>query len=599
MHENLLAATPSTSFINAIRLKSDSDALLDYRGKTSPYSMQRAFGNKKIANNSQATPALVQPANKLERQADRVADRIVSGSLNPGEGDQADILRKSGQKTQAQEIQARSKPSGNNGQPSRINLPGGSGKPLADPVRSLFESKFGHDFDKVRIHNNDEAAESAESINANAYTVGNDIVFNTGQYAPSTRQGQHLLAHELMHTVQQDGPTSASRDGMLQRDEKASQAKQTVITVADVFPFPKGSQVVLGRIMNDKFFKIISKSDKPLQQQMAAALTAIHGLNATVTTATPDNFVATANSVVTLPAQGKSPARKLTDLTLTQQRSGNEFTFSVSAKEGKSKTPTPLMPSQAGLTAIRDKEGGIILSSTIKGKTVPQLRVSQEGDSSMIEAYTKSISPLLSMLVPKIDVISVNKLPEAKKQIEVQKAEEKILSRQASRRKTRRQQASLGFGGAKIDDAGAFLLRTSWMIRFPTTSIASLITDNKQIATGVGEVVNIPLEVQILYTPPSSVLGSLSSGLGFRMPTSVPVNLSLLGGIGGGTMQFPTAQGPRRRDVLGPTMGGALGVEFGRWQVDVRADHLWNVIKDSEGESSGISTFSGNLGVGF
>lgn len=88
------------------------------------------------------------------------------------------------------------------------------GQPLDAGTRAFFEPRFGHDFSKVRVHADGKAAESARSVNALAYTVGNDLVFSTGQFAPGTRAGQQLLAHELTHVVQQassaKGPLTAS-----------------------------------------------------------------------------------------------------------------------------------------------------------------------------------------------------------------------------------------------------------------------------------------------------------------------------------------------------------------------------------------------------
>jgi hypothetical protein len=65
------------------------------------------------------------------------------------------------------------------------------------------EPRFGRDFGSVRVHTDGQAAASAQSVNALAYTVGQDIVFGGGHYAPTTRAGRHLLAHELAHTIQQ------------------------------------------------------------------------------------------------------------------------------------------------------------------------------------------------------------------------------------------------------------------------------------------------------------------------------------------------------------------------------------------------------------
>ena len=78
-----------------------------------------------------------------------------------------------------------------------------SGQPLDTNARAFMEPRFGHDFSRVRIHTGAKAAESAQAVNALAYTVGQDVVFGTGQYAPATDAGRRLLAHELTHVVQQ------------------------------------------------------------------------------------------------------------------------------------------------------------------------------------------------------------------------------------------------------------------------------------------------------------------------------------------------------------------------------------------------------------
>ncbi len=88
----------------------------------------------------------------------------------------------------------------------------GPGRPLDRPTRSFMESRFGHDFGAVRVHDDPVAADSARAVNARAYTVGQDIVFDTGRYRPQTTTGQHLLAHELAHTIQQQGIQHAAND---------------------------------------------------------------------------------------------------------------------------------------------------------------------------------------------------------------------------------------------------------------------------------------------------------------------------------------------------------------------------------------------------
>jgi LysM repeat protein len=105
-----------------------------------------------------------------------------------------------------------------------------SGQPLDQSTRNFFEPRLGHDFSRVRVHADSEAAESATAVNALAYTVGNDLVFGHGQYSPATRGGQRLLAHELAHVVQQGrggGTPAPAPDGNLERD--AERAASDVI----------------------------------------------------------------------------------------------------------------------------------------------------------------------------------------------------------------------------------------------------------------------------------------------------------------------------------------------------------------------------------
>lgn len=95
-----------------------------------------------------------------------------------------------------------------------------SGQPLDPRTRAFMEARFGHDFSRVRIHADAQGAESARAVNALAYTAGQDIAFGPGQYAPGTRAGNRLLAHELAHVVQQAGTLTPV--GLLQEGVMAS-----------------------------------------------------------------------------------------------------------------------------------------------------------------------------------------------------------------------------------------------------------------------------------------------------------------------------------------------------------------------------------------
>jgi len=82
------------------------------------------------------------------------------------------------------------------------------GQSLGEGEHAFFETRFGHDFSGVRVHADSEAANSARAVNALAYTVGRDIVFETGRYEAGTPDGLFRLAHELAHVVQQDKATA-------------------------------------------------------------------------------------------------------------------------------------------------------------------------------------------------------------------------------------------------------------------------------------------------------------------------------------------------------------------------------------------------------
>src|SRR5688572_8516508 len=93
------------------------------------------------------------------------------------------------------------------------------GEPIPPQPRAFMESAFGRNFADVRVHRDARAAASARAVGARAYTVGNHVAFDRGQYAPESASGRKLLAHELAHVVQQGGrtpndlPTTMSEPG--------------------------------------------------------------------------------------------------------------------------------------------------------------------------------------------------------------------------------------------------------------------------------------------------------------------------------------------------------------------------------------------------
>jgi hypothetical protein len=100
------------------------------------------------------------------------------------------------------------------------NLRLGDGSSLNANTKDFMESRFGYDFGRVRIHTDERAARSANSVNALAYTIGYDIVFGEGQYQPNTLDGIRLLAHELAHVAQQTTTGSPPVQRQVQRQAR-------------------------------------------------------------------------------------------------------------------------------------------------------------------------------------------------------------------------------------------------------------------------------------------------------------------------------------------------------------------------------------------
>lgn len=98
----------------------------------------------------------------------------------------------------------------NQGTADQIEKIQNGGQRIPNNIRRPYEDHFGRDFTHVKIHTDNSAQQVNHSINARAYTLGSHIVFGTNQFQPQSKQGQHLLAHELTHVVQQSNHTANS-----------------------------------------------------------------------------------------------------------------------------------------------------------------------------------------------------------------------------------------------------------------------------------------------------------------------------------------------------------------------------------------------------
>lgn len=202
------------------------------RGAEGPFLTESQKEDPFFHNNGFFQPKLTigAPDDPYEREADAMADRIVNADpsptfFNPSPGgdlqtkpafespsvlDQETLDAGAGtdppvQRREEEELQTKSDaPAAASANfTSQLSSSKGQGAPLPDPTRRKMESGFGTDFSGVRIHDGPRAEQMNRQIGARAFTHGNDIYFNRGQYAPGAREGDRLLAHELTHTIQQ------------------------------------------------------------------------------------------------------------------------------------------------------------------------------------------------------------------------------------------------------------------------------------------------------------------------------------------------------------------------------------------------------------
>src|SRR2546421_619809 len=122
-------------------------------------------------------------------------------------------------------------------QPSLVKdvVGSGGGSPLDRDTKGFMESRLGADFGDVRVHTDATASESARSVQAHAYTIGSDVVFQSGKYQPESDSGERMLAHELTHVVQQrSGPVDGTpAPGGIQVSHPSDRFEQAAESSAD------------------------------------------------------------------------------------------------------------------------------------------------------------------------------------------------------------------------------------------------------------------------------------------------------------------------------------------------------------------------------
>ena len=150
---------------------------------------------------------------------------------------------------------------------NQIQATKGGGSPLPVTTRSFMERRFGADFSGVNIHDGDYAAHLSSELNAQAFTVGNDIYFNSGKYEPDSTDGKQLLAHELTHTVQQNAKVETNtvqRKESIKRGDFVAQTNDKYYVIGSPTAsgtFPPASQTANLDPDNDGYVALICWSE--------------------------------------------------------------------------------------------------------------------------------------------------------------------------------------------------------------------------------------------------------------------------------------------------------------------------------------------------
>ena len=228
--------TQPTSPLPTIEPKSNAEGLAEHAERLEKFrkldTSMVQMGPPRLRNGTPIQPKLTigAPGDKYEQEADRVAKQVVTQihspkSPNPSSSAQRQDLPERDELMMKPLIQRHNGPKdANPNLEQAINQSKGGGRPLDEKIRGPMEQAFGANFGNVRVHSDTKAHQLNESIQARAFTTGQDLFFRQGAYQPTNRAGQELLAHELTHVVQQNGksiqPSPQSKSNVAKPSQK-------------------------------------------------------------------------------------------------------------------------------------------------------------------------------------------------------------------------------------------------------------------------------------------------------------------------------------------------------------------------------------------
>ena len=211
--------------------------------------------NKLPAQTVQPKLKIGKPGDKYEQEADAVADRVMRmpGSetmqMQPMDEEEEEILMKPFSNSSVEAGTSRDIVT--EGITKKLHSTKRSGSEMPENTTLFMSKALNSNFDDVKIHTDSEATQMTQQLRAKAFTIGNDIYFNEGQYNPATNEGKRLLAHELTHVIQQGKGKNAQ---LIQKDDedkvevRSPVFEETVTQVSNVESAIRGTHLNLAEI---------------------------------------------------------------------------------------------------------------------------------------------------------------------------------------------------------------------------------------------------------------------------------------------------------------------------------------------------------------
>ncbi|WP_291143226.1 eCIS core domain-containing protein [Flavobacterium sp. UBA7680] len=198
--------------LNVESIQNKLDTRIPEKREINPAFSSKTLIQHKLEDKIQKKEETIQ--NKTEVKKTEPTSKTNKISLKPliqNKGEEENVQQKKEEEKQTKDEDKQiqkspagdANPSDNSNLESNLNSSKGGGSPLSGKVKTEMESGIGADFSNVRIHNDSNAVQMNKQLGAQAFATGNNIYFNEGKYNPNSKDGKHLLAHELTHTVQQ------------------------------------------------------------------------------------------------------------------------------------------------------------------------------------------------------------------------------------------------------------------------------------------------------------------------------------------------------------------------------------------------------------